>query len=222
MSKNVEQKAADSALANEPLDRATDFTMCKSGDVTHVTIMGETSALMRGFGTRDPDFLFGLIHQVANAGSKGEYPDELGFKFMVAFIRDWEPQDHIEAMLTAQTAATHVAAMRAANRLAHAESLQERDSAERTYNKLARTFAIQVEALQRYRATTEEKAIVQHVQVSDGSQANIGNVTGPARELARKKPMRTRPILSDARQSPMEINGKPRHAPIPLRRRQKG
>ncbi len=222
MSKNVDQKVADSTLASEPVNRAKDFTMCKSGDVTHVTIVGETSALMRSFGTKDPDFLFGLIHQVANAGSKGEYPDELGFKFMLAFISDREPRDHIDAMLTAQTAATHVAAMRAANRLAHAESLQERDSAERTYNKLARTFAIQVEALQRYRATTEEKAIVQHVPVNDGIQANIGNVTGPARELARKKPMRTRPILSDARQSPMAVVGKPRHAPFAPRRRQKG
>jgi hypothetical protein len=202
MSKNVDQRAADSALTNEPADRATDFTMCKSGDVTHVTIVGETSALMRSFGTRDPDFLFGLIHQVANAGSKGEHPDELGFKFMLAFIRDREPRDHIDAMLTAQTAATHVAAMRAANRLAHAESLQERDSAERTYNKLTRTFAIQVEALQRYRATKEEKAIVQHVSVSDGSQPTIGNVTGPAHEIARKKPVRVTPVLADARRPP--------------------
>jgi hypothetical protein len=202
MSKNVEQKAADSALAYEPVDRATDFKMCKSGDVTHVTIMGETGALMRSFGTKDPDFLFGLIHQVANAGSKGEYPDELGFKFILAFIRDREPRDHIDAMLTAQAAATHVAVMRAANRLAHAESLQERDSAERIYNKLTRTFTMQVEALQRYRATTKEKAIVQLVPGSDGSLANIGNVTGPAPEIARKKPMRTRPVLSVARRPP--------------------
>jgi hypothetical protein len=202
MSKNVDQRAADSALTNEPADRATDFTMCKSGDVTHVTIVGETSALMRSFGTRDPDFLFGLIYQVANAGAKGKDPDERGFKFMLAFIKGWEPRDHIDAMLTAQTAATHVAAMRAANRLAHAESLQERDSAERAFNKLMRTFAAQVEALQRYRATKEEKAIVKRVSVSDGSQAIIGNVTRPAHEIARKKPMRTRPVLSDARRPP--------------------
>ena len=151
MSKNVDQKAADSALANEPADRATDFTMCKSGDVTHVTVVGETSALMRSLGTRDPDFLYGLIHQVGNAGSGGEYPDEIGVKFMLAFIRSRQPRDQIDAALIAQMAATHVAAMRAANRLAHAESLQEQDSAERTYNKLTRTFVAQVEALQRYR-----------------------------------------------------------------------
>jgi hypothetical protein len=92
---------------------------------------------MRSFGARDPDFLFGLIHQVANAGSKGQYPDELGIKFMFAFIKGWEPRDEIEAALIAQMAVTQVAAMRAANRLAHAESPQEQDSAERTYNKLA-------------------------------------------------------------------------------------
>jgi hypothetical protein len=222
MSKNVDQRAADSALTNEPADRATDFTMGKSGDVTHVTIVGETSALTRSFGTRDPDFLFGLIHQVANAGAKGPYPDELGIKFMLAFIKSWEPRDEIDAALLAQMAATHVAAMRAANRLAHAESLQERDSAERTYNKLTRTFTIQVEALQRYRANREEKVVMQHVPVSDGRHAIVANAIGSARETAPKKPVRITPVLADARQSPREILGEPRHAPFPPRRRRKG
>jgi hypothetical protein len=102
---------------------------------------------MSSFGTRDPDFLYGLIHQVGNAGSKGQYPDERGIKFMLAFIKRSKPRDEIEAALIAQMAVTMVAAMRAANRLAHAESLQEQDSAERAFNRLTRTFAALVEAL---------------------------------------------------------------------------
>ena len=222
MSKDIHQKAADSALASEPVDRTTGLEMCKFEDVTHLTIVGETSALMRSLGTRDPDFLYGLVHQVGNAGAKGQYPDELGIKFMLAFIKSWEPRDEIEAALLAQMAATHVAAMRTANRLAHAESLQERDSAERTYNKLTRTFTIQVEALQRYRANREEKVVMQHVPVSDGSHAIVANAIGSARETAPKKPVRITPVLADARQSPRGILGEPRHAPFPPRRRQKG
>ena len=119
-------------------------------------------------------------------------------------------------------AATHVAVMRYANRLAHAETLQEQDSAERALNKLTRTFAAQVEAFQRYRSITEQNVIVQHVSVSDGGQAIVGNVTRPAHERASKKCARVTPVLADARQTPMEIIGESQGAPIPLQRRQKG
>ena len=222
MSDNIDQTPADSALASEPVDRAAELTMCKIRGVTHITLEGELSDFLRSFGTREPDFLFGLVHQVGNAGSNGEGPDERGIKFMLAFIKSRKPRDEIDAALLAQMAATHVAAMRAANRLAHAESLQERDSAERTYNKLTRTFTIQVEALQRYRANREEKVVMQHVPVSDGRHAIVANAIGSARETAPKKPVRITPVLADARQSPREILGEPRHAPFPPRRRRKG
>jgi hypothetical protein len=101
MSKDIHQKAADSTLANEPVDQKMDLTMCKSGAVTHLTLVGDASAFMAGFGTMDPNFFHGIIHQVGNAGSKGEYPDELGINFMLAFIKSQKPQDEIEAMLTA-------------------------------------------------------------------------------------------------------------------------
>jgi hypothetical protein len=47
-------------------------------------------------------------------------------------------------------------------------------------NKLARTFAAQVEALKRYRSGGEQKMTVQHVHVADGGQAIVGNVSTPA------------------------------------------
>ena len=120
-------------------------------------------------------------------------------------------------MILAQMAATHVAIMKFANRLAHARSLQERDSAERTYNKLARTFAVQVEALQRYQSKSENQVVFQHVQAIVG---NVGNVSRPAhRRAASKKRARVTPQLIDARQPPMEIIGDPQRARVPLRRK---
>ncbi len=67
MSKDVDQKVADSALANEPVDQPMQMTMGKRGDVTYLTLEGERSALMRSFGTRDLDFFSGLVNQVGNA-----------------------------------------------------------------------------------------------------------------------------------------------------------
>jgi hypothetical protein len=44
-------------------------------------------------------------------------------------------------------------------------------------NKLARTFAAQVEALKKYRSAGEQTIRVQHVTVNDGGQAIVGNVS---------------------------------------------
>ena len=55
-------------------------------------------------------------------------------------------------------------------------------SAERAFNKLARTFTAQVEALKRYRSRGEQTVRVEHVHVNEGGQAIIGDVsTGEGR-----------------------------------------
>jgi anion-transporting ArsA/GET3 family ATPase len=68
-------------------------------------------------------------------------------------------------------------AVSAARRLAHVETLTQQDSASNMLNKLARTFAGQVETLKKYRSTGEQNIKVQHVNVADGGQAVIGNVS---------------------------------------------
>ena len=69
------------------------------------------------------------------------------------------------------------ATMISAHRLHHAENVQQQDSAERTLNKLARTFATQMEALKRYRSAGEQTVRVEHVTVNEGGRAIVGNVT---------------------------------------------
>ena len=80
-------------------------------------------------------------------------------------------------MLAAQMAAVHNATMTFARRLAHVDNIPQQDSAERAFNKLARTFVSQVEALKRYRSGGEQTARVEHVTVNEGGQAIVGNVT---------------------------------------------
>jgi hypothetical protein len=85
-------------------------------------------------------------------------------------------------MLAAQMAAVHVASMTFARRLAHVENIAQQDSAERAFNKLTRTFAMQMEALKRYRNGAEQKVTLDHVSVAEGGQAIVGNVTQVPRE----------------------------------------
>ncbi len=81
---------------------------------------------------------------------------------------------------TTLLAAVHMATMTFARRLGNVENIQQQDSAERAFNKLARTFAAQMEALRKYRTGGEQKVTVKHVTVNEGGQAIVGNVSrGP-------------------------------------------
>jgi hypothetical protein len=97
--------------------------------------------------------------------------------FMLAIVKGIEPKDQVEALLAAQMAAVHNATMTFARRLSHVETIPQQDSAERAFNKLAQTFAAQLEALKRYRTGGEQKVTVKHVTVNEGGQAIVGSVS---------------------------------------------
>lgn len=134
--------------------------------------------LMEALGTTQSAFADGLLGQLANAASKGQTVDERQLNFMLDMVAAIEPRDQLEAMLAAQMAAVHNATMTFARRLNHVENIQQQDSAERAFNKLARTFAAQVEALQRYRGKGQQRVTVEHVHVHQGGQAIVGAVQG--------------------------------------------
>jgi len=134
--------------------------------------------MMEALGTADENFLDGITLQLASLAQNGSGINEADFKFMLATVVALEPNDEVEAMLAAQMAAVHNATMTEARRLRHAETIEQQDSAERTLNRLARTFASQVEALQRYRGKGQQKMTVKHVHVHDGGQAIVGSVQG--------------------------------------------
>jgi len=142
---------------------------------------------MEALGGADQDFVNGLLSQLANAGSKGRQIDERGLNFMLSVAKGIQPKDQVEAMLAAQMAAIHMATMTFARRLQHVNNIPQQDSAERAFNKLARTFATQMEALKRYRTGGEQKVTVQHVSVQDGGRAIVGNVTQSPREPEPQK-----------------------------------
>jgi hypothetical protein len=135
------------------------------------------SNMMNALGSSDHDFAKGLVMQLVNAGTQGKDFDGKGPNFMLSVVQGIQPKDEIEAMLAAQMAAVHMAAMTFARKLAHTENLLQQDSAERAFNKLARTFAVQAEALKRYRTGGEQKVTVQHVTVNEGGQAIVGAVS---------------------------------------------
>lgn len=133
--------------------------------------------LMKALGTRDAYFFKGLMSQLVNASSRGSKPDEANTNYLLSIIKSIGPRDEVESLLAAQMAVTHAAIMTFARRLAHVENLAQQDSAERTFNKLSRTFCTQIEALRRYRTGGEQRVRVEHVTVNSGGQAIVGHVS---------------------------------------------
>ena len=132
--------------------------------------------LMQALGTTDSDFINCLMGQLAYASAQGNQVSEVGANFLLSVVKGVQPRDQMESMLAAQMAAVHMAAMSFANRLANASTLEHRDSACGSFNKLTRTYAAQMEALKRYRSNGEQRVIVERVQVAPGGQAIVGAI----------------------------------------------
>jgi predicted O-linked N-acetylglucosamine transferase (SPINDLY family) len=174
------------------------------------------SLLREALGSASDEFVEGLICQLANAGS----PHARDLNFALSIIKNVKPNDQLETMLAAQMAVTHVALMTFAHRLACVENIPQQDSAVNAFNRLARTYATQMEALKRYRTGGEQKVTVQHVSVNDGGQAIVGDVVQAPRPSNQQHPANAKEALTDARRPPMRLVEGIRGEAIPLKRAQ--
>jgi hypothetical protein len=145
--------------------------------VDHPCAETGTTLLLNALGTTNTIFADGLLKQVSRIAADGHDVAADKINFMVAVIGDIEPRDQMEAMLAAQMAAVHMATMSCAARLTSSERLYQVEAAQKALNKLARTFATQMEALNRYRGKGQQKMTVEHVHVHEGGQAIVGNVS---------------------------------------------
>jgi hypothetical protein len=148
----------------------------------HVVNLASKDALSEIFGTPDNAQATALLGHCLNALKPGETGDDGDGvasderHFMLSIVRDMAPRDPIERMLAVQMAATHIATIRSARWLANADNIPQVQAHYVGFNKLARTFATQAEALRKHRNGGKQTVVVQHVNVSDGGQAIVGNV----------------------------------------------
>jgi len=189
------------------------FVVDHSDPVTGCALLAEALA------SADGEFTAGLVRQLADAVERGGALRDEDLNFLLAVVKGIKPRDQLEAMLAAQMAVTHEAVMTFARRLGNCQMLEQQDSAERAFNKLARTFVLQLEALKRYRSGGEQKVTVQHVTVSEGGQAIVGHVT----QAARPSPPAPAPppALTQSTQAPMPRIREAEAAPA-LKKRKRG
>jgi hypothetical protein len=127
-------------------------------------------------GTTDSKFAGTVFQQLVHISRTGGNLTADELNGTLSLVRGLAPADPTEALLAAQMVAVHKATMQAAARLLDANTPAAQDSASTMLNKLARTFAMQIEALKRYRLKGEQTIKVQHVTVNDGGQAIVGDV----------------------------------------------
>jgi hypothetical protein len=99
----------------------------------------------------------------------------------VAALVGIRPKDELEGMIAAQLIAAHNAAMECYRRAMIGEQTFEgrRENLAQA-NKLSRTYATLLEALNRHRGKGQQKVTVEHVHVHAGGQAVVGMVATPA------------------------------------------
>jgi hypothetical protein len=110
-------------------------------------------------------------------------PDHKQYGATVAALVGIGPKDELEGMMAAQLIAAHNAAMECYRRAMHGEQTFEgrRENLAQA-NKLSRTHAVLLDALNRHRGKGQQKVTVEHVHVHAGGQAVVGTVenAGPA------------------------------------------
>jgi hypothetical protein len=217
----AERTAIDKHFARREAKPSVRLKVSKNGSdlqigFDHPDRLVGRALVMEALASADEDFLNGIMYQLGNASAHGQDIDEPELNFMLSVIKGIEPRDQLEAMLAAQMAAVHVATMTFA-RVAPVNIS--------AFNKLTRTFAMQMEALKRYRSGAEQKVTLQHVSVAEGGQAIVGNVTQAPRENGQEKTAQEKaatppPTLPDTNVVPMPSMGKSKeHDPLSVRRK---
>jgi hypothetical protein len=145
--------------------------------------MDSQPLLSNALGTTDQAFALGLIEQLKAISVVDGRVSEANLNFMASIVKGVESRDQAESMLAAHMAVIHKLMFDLSVSLPQCMAPQQ-SLVLSTINKLARTYAIQLEALKRYRSKGEQKVLVQHVNVSEGGQAIVGDIHQQQKETA--------------------------------------
>jgi hypothetical protein len=134
--------------------------------------------LKKALGTTSSDFVNASLLQL-QASARLPYSgiSEIALNAALALIEATAPKDEIEGALAVQMACTHTAAISVLARLGGGGGTERHLVAiASAAARLLSAYATQVELLRRVRHGGHQYVRVEHVQVTDGGQAVIGNV----------------------------------------------
>jgi hypothetical protein len=167
-------------------DRTQAMSTKKPGaDTTPTTVVANDPGAMQGtlkrFGGSQSDHWNNILanQTVETLWLKNSDKDtsEHKFRATLAALMGIGPKDELEGMIAAQLLAAHNAAMECYRRAMIGEQTFEgrRENLSQA-NKLSRTYAVLLDALNRHRGKGQQKVTVEHVHVHAGGQAVVGVV----------------------------------------------
>jgi hypothetical protein len=134
-------------------------------------------------GSKSDDWNLILLNQAfaslwtAHSDSEGRQKQLVATAMAMGGIK---PNDEIEGMIAAQMIGLHSASMECLRRaMVKEQTFEGRRENLNQANKLSRTYAALVEALNRHRGKGQQKVTVEHVHVHAGGQAVVGVIEPP-------------------------------------------
>ena len=139
-----------------------------------VTVNGDC----RLFGTKNEDSTRALTKQVLDVLNAEGKHDLQNSKWALETIHGIGPKDELEGLLAAQMIVVHSSAMKFLTRASlEGQPTFVIDANINRFTKLIRTFTSLMEALNRHRGKVGQQMVVGNVNVSDGGQAIVGQVS---------------------------------------------
>ena len=178
---------------NSKLAKPSD-TKPKSSRVIMAPNLNPSPTVAKPFtGSNFEDFSNVLMTQIINAvflAYSNEEEREAQQQACFGALAGIGPKDETEGMLAAQMLSTHNAAMECFRRaMLKEQSLESRQMNLNYANKLSRTYALHMEALDKHRGKGQQKVTVEHVHVHQGGQAIVGTVqTGGSAANSEEQP----------------------------------
>ena len=142
-------------LADEKLQAEKDEVNARRNEKKLQAEIDKARELVKkDFSGFDPYFSFGILTQLSSlkSGKYDDVDDAMKLLFERSILKTVAPGNQIEMMLVTQLISVHQAMMNVARLLAHSKTHEEIESYGNIFNKFARTFAAQTEALQRLRS----------------------------------------------------------------------
>jgi len=160
-----------------------------SDDTFVVRIGGSTVTLnydLRIFGTNNEDSTHTLARQLANVVLNAEGKHDLqNLKWALPIMHGIGPKDELEGLLAVQMLGIHTLTIECLKRASmEGQTTVEMDANVNHVTKLARTFTMQIEALNRHRGKVGQQLVVGNVNVNEGGQAIVGRVSHGGRGKA--------------------------------------
>jgi hypothetical protein len=139
----------------------------------------QNQEMKRALGTDDPDFLSETIEGLVELEAIiNQDKIKNRTNSSLAILSAISPKDELETILATQMIYTHrIFSTMAKFAASKAQTTEGIDRNINRMHKLGRLFSLQMESLDKHRRNGQQSVVVKHVNVSEGGQAIIGNVT---------------------------------------------